>query len=84
MPWPRVQELGAVTPGYCDAHTPASLVYELPMVLSNCYQPNNLSLGYNKLLQMAVSTDIPVTSVQVAAAEKNTRGRDISWLWFHL
>ena len=48
----------AITPGFCDAYVPVSLAPELPMVLSDLYQPDNLSLGYNELLQMAVSTDI--------------------------
>ena len=38
-----------------------SLAPELPEVLSNLYQPGNISLGYNELLQMAVNTDISVT-----------------------
>ena len=54
------------------------------MVLSNLYQPDNLSLGYNELLKMAVSSNISVTSLQAAAAEKNTRGQATSQLWFHL
>ena len=48
----------AVTPVHCDAYVPASFAPELPMVLSDLYQPDNLSLGYNELLQMAVSTVI--------------------------
>ena len=74
----------AITPGYCDAYITASLAAELPMVLSNLYQPDNFSSGYNELLQMAVSTDISVTSVQTIAADKNTRGQATFWLWFHL
>ena len=74
----------AVTPGFCDAYVPVSLAPELPMVLSDFYQPDNLSLGYNELLQVAVSTDISVTSLQTVAAEKNTRGQSASRLWFHL
>ena len=41
-----------------------SLAPELPEVLSNLYQPGNISLGYNELLQMAVNTDIFVTRLR--------------------
>ena len=74
----------AVTFGYCDAYVPASLTPQLPMVLSDLYQPDNLSLGYKELLQMAANTDISVTGVQATAAEQNTRGQATSRLWFHL
>ena len=65
----------AITCGYCAAYA-ASLALELPMVLSNLYQPDNLSLGYNELLQMAVNTDIFVTSIQAMAAGKNKNRSD--------
>ena len=51
------------------------LLSYIPMVLSDLHQPDNLSLGYNELLKMAASTDISMTSLQAAAAEKNTRVR---------
>ena len=54
------------------------------MVLSDLYRPDNISLGYNELLKMAASTDISMTSLQAAAAEKNTRSQATSRLWFHL
>ena len=74
-----------VTPGYCDAYIPTSLAPELLMVLSDLYQPDNLSLGYKELLKMVANTDISVTGVQAtAAAEQNTRGQATSRLWFHL
>ena len=73
-----------ITFGYCDTYVPVSLAPELPMVLSDLYQPDNFSLSYNELLQMAVNTDIFVTSVQATAAEQNTRGQATSRLWFHL
>ena len=47
-------------------------------------EPDNLSLGFNELLQMAVSTDISVTSLQAVEVEKNTRDQAKSRLWFHL
>ena len=54
------------------------------MVLSDLHQPDSLSLGYNELLKMAASTDISMTNLQAAAAEKNTRGQATSRLWFYL
>ena len=49
------------------------------MVLSDLYQPDNLRLDYNELLQMAVSTKIAVTSMQAMAAEKNTGGQYLDY-----
>ena len=49
------------------------------MVLSDLYQPDNLKLDYNELLQMAFSTEIAVTSMQAMAAEKNTRGQHLDY-----
>ena len=73
-----------ITPGYCDSYVPAYLAPELPMVLCDLYQPDNLSLGYSEPLQMAANTDIAVTALQAVAAEKNARGQATSRLWFHL
>ena len=49
------------------------------MVLSDLYQPDNLRLDYNELLQMAGSTEIAVTSMQAMAAEKNTGGQYLDY-----
>ena len=64
--------LATVAP-YCEAYIPATLVKDLPMVLSELYKKEHLTLGYNSLLQLAKDTTLTVTAEQAKAAETKTR-----------
>lgn len=74
----------AVVPAHCDKYVPTSLSPELPMVLSDLYRPENNSVGYYGLLQIAARTEVTVTAEQVQAVETKTRDQAESRLWFRL
>ena len=72
----------AVVSPYCDAYVPLSLAPELPMVPSDLYRTEYLSLGYHELLEIAGNTEINITAKQGRAAEAGTRNH--SRLWFRM
>ena len=74
----------AVVSPYCDAYVPSSLAPELPMVLSDLYRTEYLSLGYHRLLEIAENTEINITANQGRAAEAGTRNQANSRLWFRM
>jgi len=68
----------AVVSPYCDAYVPSSLAPELPMVLSDLYRTEYLSVGYHRLLEIAENTEINITADQCRAVEAGTRNQDNS------
>ena len=74
----------AIVPQYCEKYIHASLDKDLPMVLSDLYKSDNLTLGYDNLLQLALETRLKVTSDQSKAVETKTRDQANSRIWFHM
>ena len=58
---------------YCDRYIPAALAEDLPLVLSDLYQKQYLSLGYSSLLQAAHNIQLSLTTVQAKVVEAKTR-----------
>ena len=65
----------AIVPPYSEAYVPASLDQDLPMVLSDMYKKDYLSLGYRSRLQLANQTNVCLTADQAKAVESKTMQR---------
>ena len=63
----------AIVPPYSDAYIPATLDQDLPMVLTDLYKMEYLSLGFSSLLQEASSITLTMTTEQASAVEARTR-----------
>ena len=74
----------AAVPPYCEAYIPATLAEDLPMVLSELYKNEHLTLGYHSLLQLAKNTTLTVTAEQAKAVETKTRAQSNSRIWFRM
>ena len=74
----------AIVPPYSEAYVPASLDQDLPMVLSDMYKKDYLSLGYRSLLQLANQTNVCLTADQAKAVESKTRDQAKSRIWFRM
>ena len=74
----------AIVPPYSESYIPATLDQDLPMVLSDLYEKECLSLGYMNLLQRANDIKLTITVVQVTAVETKTRDQANSRLWFRM
>ena len=74
----------AIVSPYSEAYIPASLDQDLPMVLSDLYKREYLSLGYSSLLQLANETELHLTVDQAKSVEVKMRGQLKSRIWFRM
>jgi hypothetical protein len=74
----------AIVQPYSEAYIPTTLDQDLPMVLSDFYEKECLSLGYASLLQKAKGVKLTITAAQVAAVKAKTRDQANSRVWFRM
>lgn len=74
----------AVLPAYSDRYIPSCLSSDLPPVLTDLYEPTNLSLSYYELLQLTNKIVITLSSEQAKAVESKTMDQSTSRLWFRM
>ena len=75
--------LSLISP-YSDSYIPKSLAPDLPIALTNLYDPDNLKVGYHHLLQKASEVNITVTESQAMLVERETRSQSCSRLWYRM
>lgn len=74
----------SVIPEYSEKYIPITISSDLPPVLTDLYNPSNLSLSYYDLLKLSSEAKVTVTSEQCKAVELRTRDQTNSRLWFRM
>jgi hypothetical protein len=74
----------SVLSDYCDKYIPSALCSDLPRVLTDLYDPCNLSLSYYELLQLSSEVVLTMTSEQSKAVQSKTMGQSNNRLWFRM
>ena len=75
--------LALVDPHY-KKYIPKSLDEDLPSCLMNLYEPDNRTLNYNDLMEVATRKSIIVSEDEAIAVEMKTRDQARSRLWFRM